>query len=560
MFLCLAFHTLDIGEPTRLQYDCAKHMQHGPNRLVIEAFRGFGKSLIASLYLLWKLLQDKERKVLYTSASAGKASKATTFMLSMLSKMPHLRELLPEIDQRSSSLGFDVAGVMPSQDPSVTALSITANAITGTRSTDICADDVESKKNSMTAGMRERIQDVCRELGGALLRSEDEVPDAKVFYLGTPQLEESLYHELPKRGYRVMIYPITYPTPEEIDLYMGRLAPIILSDLEKDPSLAGQPTEPTRFGSEVILQREAEYGHLGFLLQFKLMPTIGAAERFPLRVPDLIVMDCDAELAPERMVWSNSPELRYDDAELECCGFNRDHFHRPAQILGDWIPYTDSVMAVDISGRGKDELGWCVAKYLNGTVHVLDVGGMLDGTCETTLDQLGRLARRWGVKTMIAEENWGDGMWSKLMRPHLERHHPKCALQEFKTKGQKETRIIGILDPLLASHRLVINRSAILNDTESAKSYTHIDRDASLSYQLIYQLSRITTDRGSLQHDDRLDAVAQAAAYFVDLMDADQERMMQTRRQEEFENRLSDWHDFVSNAPATPTDWYQHDH
>ena len=35
-----------IPEPTPVQYDIAHWLQHGPRRLVVEAFRGVGKSWI----------------------------------------------------------------------------------------------------------------------------------------------------------------------------------------------------------------------------------------------------------------------------------------------------------------------------------------------------------------------------------------------------------------------------------------------------------------------------------------------------------------------------------
>jgi hypothetical protein len=49
---------------------------------------------------------------------------------------------------------------------------------------------------------------------------------------------------------------------------------------------------------------------------------------------------------------------------------------------------------------------------------------------------------------------------------------------------------------------------------------------------LFYQLSRITRERGSLAHDDRLDALAIAVAYWVEQMAADVNKNMYDRKNE----------------------------
>jgi hypothetical protein len=49
---------------------------------------------------------------------------------------------------------------------------------------------------------------------------------------------------------------------------------------------------------------------------------------------------------------------------------------------------------------------------------------------------------------------------------------------------------------------------------------------------LMYQLSRITRDRGSLVHDDRLDALSIAVGYWVQQMAADVNQSMIDRQQE----------------------------
>ena len=50
------------------------------------------------------------------------------------------------------------------------------------------------------------------------------------------------------------------------------------------------------------------------------------------------------------------PKLEWDSS-VPNVALSGDRFYRPMEVLGDYIPYTGSVMAIDPSGRGKDETG-----------------------------------------------------------------------------------------------------------------------------------------------------------------------------------------------------------
>jgi hypothetical protein len=50
--------------PTKQQVAVAQWMQDGPDRQLTVAFRGLGKSLLASYYALWRLGMDPEEKIL----------------------------------------------------------------------------------------------------------------------------------------------------------------------------------------------------------------------------------------------------------------------------------------------------------------------------------------------------------------------------------------------------------------------------------------------------------------------------------------------------------------
>lgn len=67
------------------------------------------------------------------------------------------------------------------------------------------------------------------------------------------------------------------------------------------------------------------------------------------------------------------------------------------------------------------------------------------------------------------------------------------------------------------------------------KSVENRGGEDAVRYRLIYQLTRITRDRGALVRDDRLDALAMAVAYWLDYLNRDtkaaQEEHIETLRQ-----------------------------
>lgn len=60
-------------------------------------------------------------------------------------------------------------------------------------------------------------------------------------------------------------------------------------------------------------------------------------------------------------------------------------------------------------------------------------------------------------------------MFTQLLKPVLKKIYP-CSIEEVKHTTQKEKRIIDTLEPVMTSHKLVINRSVIQQDYESTRS------------------------------------------------------------------------------------------
>ena len=515
LFLAMTWDYLNLPPPTPLQYDIADRLANGETKIAIEAFRGVGKSFLTSAYVDWELLRDPQKKILVVSASKNRADNFTTMTMGLL-QMPALRHLIPKDNQRQSKVEFDVAPAMIDQSPSVKSVGITSQ-ITGTRADIIVADDVEVMNNSATSDMREKLVERTKEFS-AILKP---LPDAKIIYLGTPQTEDSIYNKLPET-FKTYIWPAQIPTDKEIDKYGLKLAPYILK-LKGKP---GDPTDPKRFTSTDLMDRRMEYGASGYQLQFMLNTQLSDMDKYPLKVRDLLIADTDATNAP--MVYNWMPDQDRVWKDLPNLAMAGDRFYSPMSVSKEFNDYSGSVMAIDPSGRGKDETGYAVVKMLNGFLTVRRCGGFQGGYDTKTLASLARIALEEKVNHVIYESNFGDGMWGELFKPILTKIHP-VMIEEVKHSIQKEQRIIDTLEPVIARHKLILDRKVIEEDHRSAQAY---EADNRFTKTLIYQLTRVTKERGALKHDDRLDALSIAVAYWVEQMAVDAHKGISDRRAE----------------------------
>ena len=530
-FLYLVWKHLNLPDPTELQYDIADYMQHGPKRSTIMAFRGVGKSWICSAYVVHQLLLDPTKNVLVVSASKNRADDFSTFTLKIIHDIPILKQLKPTENQRFSKIAFDVGPAPASHAPSVKSLGISSQ-LTGSRADIIVADDVEVPNNSATQGMRDKLDEQVKEFE-AILKPLD---SSRVLFLGTPQCEDSIYNKLRERGYNARIWPSEYPDESEvISNYGGDLAPLIADNI--DETTVSTTTEPLRFTDMDLEERKMSYGRTGYALQFMLNPKLSDADRYPLKINDLIIMDVDVDTAPEKVLWSSDPDQA--DRTLPNVGLSGDRYKRPAKTVGDNVPYTGSVLSIDPSGRGKDETGYAVVKMLNGQLFVPDAGGIRGGYDEVTLKRLVSIAKDNKVNKVVIESNFGDGMFMELIKPLFRTSYP-VTIEEVRHNKQKELRIVDVMEPVLNSHRLIFDPSVINDDYKSALTYP-IEQQT--RYMLMYQLSRITRDKGSLAHDDRLDALSIAIGYWVQQMAADVNQNMIDRKQELLDKELTNFTD-----------------
>ncbi len=502
-FVWLAWQALGLPEPAPIQYDVATYISEGPERRMIQAMRGFGKSYLTATYAAWRLYCNPNTTMLCLSATGNRSREFIRLTRQLIASIEVCAHMRPKEGDRDGADRFDVGNKTKVQkDPSVAAYGINS-MITGTHVDLIILDDVEIPENSGTVEAREKLHTKLMEAENILN------PGGDIVYLGTPQTEDSVYNKLGDH-YVVRRWPARAPDPESEQSFRN-IAPYIADALARGEMVPGDTTYPEYYPDDLLTEREAIMGPAIFSLQMLLDTTLADVDRYPLKCSNFIVHEMHGDHAPNVIVWGNTEIAQ----GIPCYGLGKDYFYRPNNVSDTYEDYEDSILYVDPSGRGADETGWCVARLLKGTVFIPEAGGFKGGYEEDVLERLSLLALKYKVKSVIVESNYGDGMFKSLLAPVLARIRGACAIVEERVTGQKELRIIDSLEPALSSHRLVISPEVARNKG------------------LMMQVTRITRDRGALRHDDQVEAMSGAVRHFRDRLDVDAQILIEQGRQAE---------------------------
>ncbi len=531
LFLQALWAELNLPSPTRAQYAIADYLQNGPKRLQVQAFRGVGKSWITGAFVLWTLFNDPERKVMIISASKERADNMSIFLQKLIIDTPWLKHLQPKSDDsRWSRISFDV-NCSPHQAPSVKSVGITGQ-LTGSRADLMILDDVEVPGNSLTEFMREKLLQLCTEAESILTPKSD----SRIMYLGTPQTTFTIYRRLAERNYRPLVWPARYPRQDKLSKYEGILAP----EIQEDVDMGAEEWAPTddRFSHEDLIEREASMGRSNFMLQFQLDTTLSDAQKFPLKMADLVITSVNPTTAPENIIWCSDPSKVIRDAPT--VGLPGDYFYSPMQLVGEWSSYDETICSVDPSGRGTDETAAAFLSQRNGLIYLHEMSAYRDGYSDSTLLDILAKCRTYGVTSLVIETNFGDGIVGELFKKHLINTKQHINIEEVRANVRKEDRIIDSLEPVLNQHRLIVDRGVIDWDYASNKDSPAEER---LLYMLFYQMSRMCREKRAVKHDDRLDCLAQGVKYFTDALSISAQDQIQMRKKEEWDNMLAEFLD-----------------
>jgi hypothetical protein len=503
-------------EPTEQQLDIANFVAYGPHYEMVQAQRGEAKTTITGCYAVWSLIHDPTFRILIVSAGTPLAKQISTWCIQIINGMPELACLRVDTSHpgaRSSVEAYDVHHTLKgaNKSPSIACLGITSTS-QGYRADLLIPDDVESKKNSKTANMREQLRDLTRDFVSINQKG-------RIVYLGTPQSHESIYNDLPARGFAVRIWPGRYPTVKEEANYGGHLAPSIVEAMEADPSLRtgggplgdrGQPTDPGMMSEEMLTKKEVDQGSSYFNLQHMLDTALSDAERYPLKVKDLMFYSFDLEEAPAKFTWSNDPAFIIPNAVGAAI---QENIYRPAKVSDEFFPYTYKLLSIDPAGGGQngDETGVSVVyANSNGWISCMANTGIPGGTDARKLEQVVQIAKKWDVHDCIIEKNYGYDAYPNAFAAACSEKDWPMSIDTVWASGQKELRIIDALEPVIGFHKLIINHSVLADETQSLQRYPAEQRQL---FSLLFQIKHITRDRGSLMHDDRLESLSQAVTH-----------------------------------------------
>lgn len=522
-----------------IQKDIAEFLAEPEQYKMIQAQRGQAKTTITACYAVWRLIHDPRTRILIVSAGSDLAVEIANWVIQIIMLMPELECLRPDMNSgdRSSVKAFDVHHDLKGAEksPSVACIGITSN-IQGRRADILIADDIESQKNAQTALQRERLMMLTKDFSSICMSGD-------IIYLGTPQHIDSVYNSLPGRGFKIRIWPGRYPTPEEMQNYNGMLAPLLLERLTKDPSLQtgggplgdrGKPIDPLLLGEDKLTKKEIDQGPEYFQLQHMLDTKLVDADRYPLKLGNLVFMDIGLTRTPVTVDLFKSKESML----LPPIGFPiLDPMYQSLHHSDEFGEFQGCHMYVDPAGGGAngDELAYAVTKFMAGYIYLVDIGGIPGGYSDRELDFMTDVAERWRPNQIDIEENFGNGAFRQIWTPKLLAKH-KCGVGEVWESGQKELRIIDILEPVIASNRLIVDKGLLERDWNSTQKYSGAKRSL---YSLFFQLARVTRDRGSLSHDDRLDALAGSCRFWVEYLAQDKAKVQARIKEQNYAKMMN---------------------
>lgn len=510
---------LDLVAPlSEVELEIAQWACYGPRLRQIIGFRGIGKTYDAATLAAYRGRRDRNRRMAVYAKSLDKVKETAALIRAWLDAVWFLKDLAPTRDSRDKVIAFDFAGAKEDRAHSVSVLGI-GGMLEGGRAHSIIPDDIETKSNTTTLEARESLARITAEFVNILYpdiphERGGPIDPTEIVVLGTYKHEESVYLKLEKRGYVIRSFPLVYPSPN--DKVRG-LAACLAGNLATNPALADTPTVPLRFPeSEVAIRRAS--GRLEFSLEFKLICDLALSDRYPLKLADLIVMPLHRDKGPISVAWGqNDHNGSTALSDPPCLGFDSDRLYRPIAVDPQWEPYNGTKCWFDPSGRGADRNAGAAVAMLNGYLFWKGRLSLKGGSSTDEMAQMVLFARQHNCREIYIESNADTldtyrQLFEPVLRSHfLEPGEDPLFPQGWKatlimggddsaithSTGQKELRIIEVLEPIMSTHRLICDPACLRPDPENDE-HQHVQ----------YQISRITKDRGALKEDGELDALA----------------------------------------------------
>lgn len=527
MMAQLGFRTSEI------QLDIGWYMQHGPDVQMVQAQRGQAKTTIAAIFAVWSLIHDPKLRILIVSAGETQANEISTLIVRLIMHTDILEPLRPDktMGDRTSVEHFDVHYSLKGIDksPSVACVGVTGN-LQGKRADLLIPDDIEGLKNSMTAVQRQQLDLITKEFSSISVDIKDEdgevLNPGKIIWLGTPQTIDSIYNGLPGRGVAVRIWPGRVPTEEQEQHYGDHLAPIIKKMIASGAARTGYGLDGKQ-GAAVdsllrdeatLLKKEMDQGPSGFQLQYMLLTAMTDALRHPLKTAKIVVVPTPSLILPMSVI-PGFGKVQKVTVHGQTYSFAEAH-----EVSRETAKIPHRTLYIDPAGGGinGDETAWAHGGNLNSSLWVLDWGGQPGGHTDDKLKALADLIIKLKPDLVKVEKNFGYGLFMTALRPvvtnAIDEHNrkgrdqvPYPGWEEDMVHGQKEVRIIDTLEPIIGRGSMIFSQDILDAEAQSVAGHEPRLRN---TYSGFFQLAKLTRDRQSLIHDDRIDALAGLANHY----------------------------------------------
>lgn len=515
---------------TDMQKDIGDYLEKGPQYRMIQAQRGEAKTTITAIYSIWRGIHNPSNRVLVISSGDDMATEISNWIIQILHNMPELECMRADRSNgdRCSVEAYDIHYTLkgPEKSPSFRAMGITAQ-VQGKRADVLIADDIESKKNSKTPLTRGELVELTKDFTSICSKGD-------IIYLGTPQTTDSVYNTLPARGYDIRIWPGRYPTEKEEVHYGPYLAPSMKQHMLDNPSLrtgggvlgeSGQPSDPIMMGEEDLVKKEIDQGAAYFQLQYMLNTALTDAMKYPLKPSNIRFLSWDKSLLKAPMSLNFSKTVTSIMPPIPGI-MVRDQLYRVLDA-SDYGEIEGLHMFVDPAGGGanRDEVAVAVTGSIAGRVLLWSVHGRVGGLDEDTYNWLTKIVlNNKFIKSIEIEENYGKGAcrkaWEPLLKAAIAKEQPGriVGVDDVWEQGQKELRIIDVLEPMMGAGKLVVHEDCIAEDIEEIAQYPAAQRK---TYSWLFQLANISRDKNALIHDDKIDAISASCRHWVEYIALD---------------------------------------
>lgn len=499
-----------------VNYDMLERLQHGEFPKGWVGNRGIGKSsFLNEILTAWRKYGRPDTCTLIVSKDKPTAKRFINGIKQRIKRYPWLKHLDAEKKKgyRWSDDELDVAPCSPIRQPSIASVA-TKGVTESNRCHFAIADDCETKQNTITPTARNNLEEFFSELMN--LASWDPGSEygggdgSGVFHwIGTYRHDfDSVYTRRAKKGDDVTAYPILVPGPGEIVPFMS---PAIREKIESGELGPGEIVAADVITPQRVAKLKRE-GNRVFKREHMLIPDASGSDKFPLRLDHTIVFPIDREMAPTRIAYGHTAGNNSTLIEgIDLAGFDGDRFYGPAWVSEEREPYHRCVMSIDPAGAGVDLTGYAIAMSYSAKIHTPVVGGMggKNQPCDDQmLVKLVKIARNWGVSLIRIEMDWGGDPTLNMLRAVVDQLSVQpgkddqfvdgwsCQVEGFSAGRtlNKEQRILQVLEPLFASHRLVID-PAVAKNTRWQQ-----------------QVTRLNSEKGALSQfgDDIVEAWAEA--------------------------------------------------